>query len=80
MLVCSQRVAASVASRPANAVWTCSAAVDVPPRHAKPTLCMLLYVSSKAEIGFVPLFFYSFVSSVTSHCIFQTVKLNKLVM
>lgn len=37
--VCSQRVAASVAMRPASAVWTCSAAVlDVHPRHANPVL------------------------------------------
>ncbi|KAH0687591.1 hypothetical protein KY290_019197 [Solanum tuberosum] len=38
-LVCSQCVAASVATRPASAVWTCSAAVlDVPPSHANPVL------------------------------------------
>ncbi|KAG5619104.1 hypothetical protein H5410_018928 [Solanum commersonii] len=37
--VCSQCVAASVATRPASAVWTCSAAVlDVPPSHANPVL------------------------------------------
>uniref|UniRef100_M0ZRZ4 Uncharacterized protein n=1 Tax=Solanum tuberosum TaxID=4113 RepID=M0ZRZ4_SOLTU len=38
-LVCSQCVAASVATRHVSAVWTCSAAVlDVPPSHANPVL------------------------------------------
>uniref|UniRef100_M0ZRZ5 Uncharacterized protein n=1 Tax=Solanum tuberosum TaxID=4113 RepID=M0ZRZ5_SOLTU len=37
--VCSQCVAASVATRHVSAVWTCSAAVlDVPPSHANPVL------------------------------------------